>query len=113
MDRKIDSVIPDAAPTITPDDPPAFKTPSYTLAWSDDPEAKLRYALKPETAYVIYLRRGKVLAGAQILGAFQPIAAGRKIKVIDVDFGSVGFWEKMMERKLVHDWGMENPKILL
>lgn len=113
MGRRLDSVSLDASTTITPDEPPAFKTPSFTLSWSDDPEAKLRYALKPETAYVFYIQRGKLNSGTQILRAFQAIAAERKIRAIDVDFSSVGFWEKMIERKLVHDWGMDNPKILL
>ncbi len=104
---------PEATQAIIPDDPPPFKTPSYTLQWSDDPEAKLRYALKPDTAYVLFVQRGKATSGSKILEQFQSIAAERRIKVLDVDFGSIGFWEKMLERKLVHDWGMDNPKILL
>ena len=98
---------------IVQDDPPPYKTTSYTLSWSDDPEARLHYALKGDTAYVVHLQRGKVTSGAQILQAFQSIAESRRIKVIGVDFSTIGFWEKMLERKLVHDWGMENPKMLL
>jgi hypothetical protein len=107
------AVSPATAQAIVPDDPPPFTTPSFTLAWSEDPEAKLRYALKPDTAYVLHIQRGKATSGAQILQAFQAIAAERRIRAIDVDFSSVGFWEKMIERKLIHDWGMDNPKILL
>ena len=98
---------------IVQDDPPPYKTPSFTLSWSEDPEAKLQYALKGETAYVVHIQRGQATSGAAILQAFQAIAESRRIKVINVDFGTIGFWEKMLERKLVHDWGMENPKMLL
>lgn len=101
------------APAIVQDDPPPYKTPSFTLSWSDDPEAKLNYALKADTAYVIYIQRGSSVSGVQILQAFQAVAGERRIKVIGVDFMTIGFWEKMLERKLVHDWGMENPKMLL
>jgi hypothetical protein len=101
------------APAIVQDDPPPYKTPSYTLSWSDDPEAKLHYALKVDTAYIIHIERGRVINGARIMQAFQAIAESRRIKVIGVDFSTIGFWEKMLERKLVHDWGMENPKMLL
>ncbi len=101
------------APSIVPDDPPPYKTPSFTLSWPDDPEARLHYALKPDTAYVVHIQRGQTTAGWQILQAFQSIAEARRIKVIAVDFSTIGFWEKMLERKLVHDWGMENPKMLL
>jgi len=102
-----------SAPAIVQDDPPPYKTPSFTLSWSDDPEAKLQYALKADSAYVIHIQRGKAVTGSQILQAFQAIAESRRIKVIGVDFSTIGFWEKMLERKLVHDWGMENPKMLL
>jgi len=98
---------------IVQDDPPPYKTPSFTLSWSNDPKAKLQYALKADTAYVLHIQRGTSVSGAQIMRAFQSIAEGRRIKVIDVDFMTIGFWEKMLERKLVHDWGMENPKMLL
>lgn len=98
---------------IVKDDPPPYKTPSFTLTWPDDPEAKLHYALKGDTAYVVHIQRGKGISGGQILQAFQAIAESRRIKVIAVDFPTIGFWEKMLERKLVHDWGMENPKMLL
>lgn len=98
---------------IVQDDPPPYKTPSFTLSWSSDPEAKLQYALKADTAYVLHIQRGASVTGLQIMQAFQSIAEGRRIKVIDVDFMTIGFWEKMLERKLVHDWGMENPKMLL
>jgi hypothetical protein len=101
------------APAVIQDDPPPFKTPSFTLSWSDDPEAQLHYALKPDTAYILHINRGRATSGAQILQTFQPIAESRRIKVIGVDFLSIGFWEKMLERGLVHDWGMENPKMLL
>lgn len=101
------------APVIVQDDPPPYKTPSFTLSWSDDPEARLQYALKSDTAYIVHLQRGKTTSGSQILQAFQAIAEARRIKVIAVDFSTIGFWEKMLERKLVHDWGMENPKMLL
>jgi hypothetical protein len=106
-------VSPATAPAIVQDDPPPYKTPSFTLSWAEDPEAKLRYALKPDTAYVIHIQRGKIVSGVQILRAFQVIAGHRRIKVIGVDFMTIGFWEKMLHRKLVHDWGMENPKMLL
>ncbi len=102
-----------SAPAIVQDDPPPYKTPSFTLSWPDDPEAKLHYALKADTAYVIHIQRGSSVSGAQILQAFQAVAGERRIKVIGVDFMTIGFWEKMLERKLVHDWGMENPKMLL
>ena len=98
---------------IVQDDPPPYKTPSFTLSWPDDPEARLHYALKGETAYVIHVQRGQGLSGGAILQAFQMVAETRRIKVINVDFSTIGFWEKMLERKLVHDWGMENPKMLL
>ncbi len=101
------------APAIVQDDPPPYKTPSFTLSWSDDPGAKLHYALKADTAYILDIKRGRSVTGSQILQTFQSIAENRRIKVIGVDFLSIGFWEKMLERKLVHDWGMENPKMLL
>lgn len=101
------------APAVVQDDPPPYKTPSFTLSWPDDPEAKLHFALRADTAYVVHIQRGKTLSGTQILEAFRAVAEQRRIKVINVDFPTIGFWEKMLERKLVHDWGMENPKILL
>ena len=101
------------APAIVKDEPPPFKTPSYTLIWPDDPEARLQYALKGDTAYVVYIQRGKPLSGFQVLHAFQAIAESRRIKVLAVDFMPIGFWEKMLARKLVRDWGMEDPKMLL
>ena len=101
------------APAVVPDDPPPYKTPSFTVSWPDDPEAKLHYAVKGDTAYLVHIQRGSSLSGIQIMQFFQAIAESRRIKVIGVDFSTIGFWEKMMERGLVHDWGMENPKMLL
>jgi len=101
------------APAIVRDDPPPFKTPSFVLTWPEDPEARLQYAIKGDTAYVIHISRGRTLSGSKILEAFQMVAESRRIKVIGVDFPTIGFWEKMFARKLVHDWGMENPKMLL
>jgi hypothetical protein len=102
-----------ADPVVVHDDPPPFRVPSQSLRWPADPEARLTFVLKDHTAYVLNINRGAATSGTQILRAFRPIAAERRIKVLAVDFLTIGFWEKMVERKLVDDWGMENPEMLL
>lgn len=102
-----------SAHLIVAEDPRPFRVASYRLSWPDDPEAGLTYALKPDTAYIVGITRGRATSGTQILQAFQSVAETRRIKVIGVDFPTIGFWEKMLERKLIHDWGMEDPKLLL
>ena len=83
------------------------------LGWAGDPSAQLVYVLREDVAYVVRIDRGSGLSGTQILQAFQPLAVGRRIKVLGVEFDTMGFWEKMVERGLVHDWSMDAPSALL
>ena len=69
--------------------------------------------MKDHTARIVDINRGASTTGTQILEAFEAVAEGRRIKVIRVDFPKIGFWEKMVERSLVHDWGMKEPRMLL
>jgi hypothetical protein len=98
---------------VVTDDPPPYGVASQSMTWADDPDARLVFVLKDHSAYILDVTRGASTTGMQILEAFQAIAEGRRIKVIRVDFLTIGFWEKMVERKLVHDWGMEDPQMLL
>jgi hypothetical protein len=102
-----------AEPIVVRDDPPRFGVASQSLRWPDDPQARVTFVLKDHTAYVIHITRGTTVSGTQILQAFRGIAGERRVKVLAVDFLTIGFWEKMVERKLVDDWGMENPEMLL
>jgi hypothetical protein len=102
-----------AEPVVVVDAPPPFKVASQSLRWPGDPAARLTFVLKDHTAYILNINRGASTSGTQILQSFRPIAAARRVKVLAVDFLTIGFWEKMVERKLVDDWGMENPEMLL
>jgi hypothetical protein len=120
MDAKLETpatespaVSPAPAPAIVNDDPPPFGVASQSLSWADDPEARLTFVLRPHSAYVLGISRGRTLSGTRILQAFQGMVGERRIKVIGVDFLTIGFWEKMVERRLVHDWSMEDPRMLL
>jgi hypothetical protein len=104
----------DVAPsTIIAEPTTPFGVAAQRLQWDHDPEAYVSFVLQPHSAYILWIQRGAVLSGTGMLEIFRSIALDRRIKVVGVTFDSLGFWEKMVERQLVSDWCLDEPRSLL
>ena len=100
-------------PTVTHVEETPFGLPAQRLSWAEDTQASLYFVMQPQSAYILGIERGQTLSGSEILRAFKPLAEDRRIKVVGVSFDTIGFWEKMVDRQLVSDWCLDEPKRLL